>query len=304
MTGKEASILTTKTLSPEQKKSLKEEIKSRSGSTKEDILIEAALHEMTMGQLVDYLFYGNPEIVLTDYLDEHYSAAAIKKLTKEELSQLIERGRRKSIWNLYLADDFDIIEPQAKLKQLKDYRNHVAHCKELYYPEYSKAKEYLDLFGPKIEAAIEKAKIQEPLSVREVLLGFGEFTMELANMAQRIGKLITPAIQQIAEIGMSIRRAYQSEAVTSALRVMEALTKSIAPSMIEPISQVHVTNSPWLDNPALEAIQKQQDLISSFTYSPINHLNIPPMIDVPLVPSDGNTQADTESFEDDGQTTK
>lgn len=266
-------LWTTKTLSSEQKRSLKDDIKSRSGSTKEDMLIEAALHEMTMGQLIDYLFYGNTETNLSDLLDEYYSAAALKALSKEELIELVERGRRKSVWNLYLSDDFDVLEPQAKLKELKGYRNSVAHCKQLYFENYSKAKSCLDIFIPKIEAAIIKANIQEPRSIRDVLCGFGEFTIGLSKLAQSVGQAITPALQQMAEIGASICRVYQSEAITSALNVVRVITESISPSLFTAITDIKPY---WVENPLNDIIAKQQELMSSLTINPIENLLVEP----------------------------
>ena len=129
-------LWTSETLSEEMKRNLKEEIKTRNGNKKADMLIQEALHEMTMGQLIEYLFYGQSEIVLPDYIDEHLPIYKLKKMSKDELIALLEKGRRKSVWNLYLSEKFDIDEPKTKLRILKNNRNKVAHCKQFYYEDY------------------------------------------------------------------------------------------------------------------------------------------------------------------------
>lgn len=194
------NLWTKQTLPDEMKKSLKDTIKIRSGYSKEDILIEQALHEMTMGQLIEYLFYGKAEVDFKDYIDEYYPIEKLKELGHEELLTLIEKSRKKSIWNIFLAKDIDIEEPKKKLTYLRENRNKVAHCKQFYFSEYSTSLEYINIFLPKIDAAIEKATITQPITAKDILLGFGEFTVGLANLTASIGQMISPAITAMAEI--------------------------------------------------------------------------------------------------------
>lgn len=215
------NMWTAQTLSPEMKKKLKEEIKSRNGGKKDDALIEAALHEMTMGQLIDYLFYGTSDISNEDYLDEHLPPAKLRELSKEDLVKILERGRRKSVWNLYFANEFRIDEPRKKLGVLRANRNKVAHCKQFHAEDYKETIAYIDLFMGPIETAIQNATFREPVAVKDVLCGFGEFAIQLNNYSMQIGKIIGPAIQRMSEIGEAILKAYS-------MNISEELGKSIS----------------------------------------------------------------------------
>lgn len=219
------------TLPEEMRKNLREEIKLRNGATREDVVIEAALHEMSMGQLIQYLFYAPSEFSLPDYLDEHISPNQLKGKSKDDLVALIERTRKKSLWNLFLADDFSIEEPQAKLKTLRENRNAVAHCKQFYSVDYIRTVEYIDLFLPKIEAAVKKATIQDPPTVRNVIRGFGEYTIALASISQRINEAIGPAIKAVAEMSAPIYKAFQNETFLASLRYYDEMSKSLASNM-------------------------------------------------------------------------
>lgn len=219
------------TLPEEMRKHLREDVKLQNGIKRDDALIEAALHEMTMGQLIQYLFYAPSEFSLPDYLDDHVSPIQLKRKSKEELIDLIEHSRKKSLWNLFLADDFSIDEPQLKLKMLRENRNNVAHCKQFYSADYMKSVEYIDLFLPKIDAAIKKATIQDPPTVRNILRGFGEFTIGLASFSQSIGEMIAPAIKSVAEMNAPIYTALQNEAFSASLKYYDSISKSLASSI-------------------------------------------------------------------------
>lgn len=202
------NMWTAQTLSPEMKKKLKEDIKSRNGGKKDDALIEAALHEMTMGQLIDYLFYGTSEITIEDYLDEHLPPAKLREMSKEDLVKILERGRRKSVWNLYFANEFRIDEPRKKLGVLRVNRNKVAHCKQFHAEDYKETIAYIDMFMSPIDTAIQNATFRDPVSVKDVLCGFGEYTIQLSNYSKQLGQMIGPAVQRMSEIGQAILNAY------------------------------------------------------------------------------------------------
>ena len=220
------------TFSEELRKKLKEDVKTYGGNKREEVLIEQALHEMTMAQLIDYLFYGPCEIDIVTELDEHYPSKKLKELSNDELVELIEKSRRKSVWNMFLANDIDIDEPKEKLTVLKNNRNNVAHCKQFYLKDYKKTTEYIDIFVPKIELAIENATIADDVSIRSVLLGFGEYTVGLANIAANIGQTIAPALQRMADISASITAALRSEVVQSIVNATSSIGNMLAQNIM------------------------------------------------------------------------
>ena len=272
------NLWTKLTLPSELKKRLKDDITSRRGTTKEDILIEEALHEMTMGQLIDYLFYGPSEIMLPEYIDEHYPVNKLKQLSKEELITIIEKTRKKSVWNLFIAKDIDINEPQRKLSFLRENRNKVAHCKQFYSDDYNKSIEYIDLFIPKIESAIENASIADSLSIRSVLLGFGDFTIGLANMAAKIGQMLSPALLKIAEINASITAALRSETIDNLTAITESFSKIALQSIQFDIPKIDI---PTIDTSTLDLFDRAQNQFNN--------------IKIPLLPSDS---AETRNYDE------
>lgn len=221
------NLWTAQTLSPEMKKKLKENIKARSNGQKDDVLIEAALHEMTMGQLIDYLFYGAADISIQDYLDEHLPPEKLRNTSKEELIQLLESGRRKSVWNMYFANQFMIDKPREKLATLRSNRNKVAHCKQFHSTDYQETVSYLDMFMTPMETAIKNATFKDPVSVRDVLCNFGEFTIQLMTVNQQIGKIISPALQNITEISEAILKTYNQSLYTKISESLFTMAKSV-----------------------------------------------------------------------------
>ena len=59
-------------------------------------------------------------------VDEHFSPRKQKELSADKLIELLEKVRRKSVWNMFLVNDID--EPITKLIIKKNNRNKVAHC--------------------------------------------------------------------------------------------------------------------------------------------------------------------------------
>lgn len=238
------NMWTEATFSKELRAKLKDEVKTRGNNKREEVLIEQALHEMTMGQLIDYLFYGPCEVDISIELDEHYSTKKLKQLSDDDLLALLEKARRKSVWNLFLVDDIDIDEPIAKLITLKNNRNKVAHCKQFYSNEYKETIKYIEMFIPKIESAIENARIADALTIRDVLLGFSDYTVKLATISANIGRMVAPALQRMADISAQITQAFAN---------------STLHRMSEIISQINT--SPYLD-----AIAKAQENLLSYNF--------------------------------------
>jgi hypothetical protein len=172
-------------------------------------LIESALTEMTLGVLIEYLFYGQTEVAFADYIDENYPANKLQEITKDNLVLLIEKGRRKSVWNKFIAENINLLQPKEKLEFLRDNRNKIAHCKPFYAADYNESMKYLDLLIPQIDKCINKVSIKDSTSAREIILGFGNFTQVLSECAKQIGQAIAPAITQMAELAQSVVKVMQ-----------------------------------------------------------------------------------------------
>ncbi len=233
-------------------------------------LIESALAEMTLGELIAYLFYGQTEVIFPDYIDENYPSEKLHSMSKDDLLLLIEKGRPKSVWNNFLAKLIHVQQPKEKLNYLRDNRNKIAHCKQFYAADYKQSMEYLDSMIPQIDECIEKVSIKDNLSARDIVLGFGNFTLGLSEYAKQLGQAITPAITQMAELGQSFVKAIQESliqipvnpAIESLRKIVEntnAISNSFDFSAISAITQI-TSSMPTIPSSSLLMEDKQEDL--------------------------------------------
>ena len=193
-------------------------------------LIESALTEMTMGQLIDYLFYGTTEVNFSDYIDDNFPPEKLSLMSNSELISLVEKGRPKSIWNDFLVEYIHIQQPKEKLNYIRNCRNNIAHCKQFYSAEYKKSLNYLDLLTPQIKMCLEKVRIKDDFSARDIVLGFGNFTLGLSEFAKRLSQAITPAIEQMAEIGQLVSKNLQETLSQLSSKSYSDVIKEIAGS--------------------------------------------------------------------------
>lgn len=187
------NLWTSITMNAELKNRLKKDIPSQKGIAKSDLLIEQALYEMSLGQLIDYLFYAES----TDFyeeLDNNYPTEKLSSLSKEELIDILEKARKPSVWNTFLAKEITVDQPITKLNYLKENRNKVAHCKFFYKADYELSLSYLDTFTPEIEKAIENNAIIEALSSESIFLGFSNYGTKIS---ETIAKSFQPLLSSL-----------------------------------------------------------------------------------------------------------
>ena len=210
-------------MNAELKNRLKKDIPSQKGIAKSDLLIEQALYEMSLGQLIDYLFYAER----TDFfeeLDNNYPTEKLSSLSKEELIDIIEKARRPSVWNMFLAKEITIEQPITKLNYLKENRNKVAHCKYFYKADYTQTIEYLDTFTPEIEHAIDNNAIIESLSAENIFLGFSNFGVRIS---EAIATSIQPLLSSLGSYMIEINKSISFDFLDSLKDTIKSLTASM-----------------------------------------------------------------------------
>jgi len=262
------NMWTEATFPKELKKELKEKVRTTGNNTREEVLIEESLHEMTMSQLIDYLFHGICEIDIITELDERYPPKKLKELSTEELIELLEKARRKSVWNVFFVNDIDIDEPKAKLVVLKNNRNKIAHCKQFHSVEYNETIQYIDLFMPKIELAIENAAISDSLTTRDVLLSFSDYTVKLASISANIGQMVAPALQRMADISAQITQAFANSALKRISEIvsqfntspyLDAIAKAQENLLLHNLSQLYLPTSEDILTDEEETVEGDND---------------------------------------------
>lgn len=225
------------TLEKDAKDKLKNTIKSIKGIKKEDLLIEQALYEMTIGQLIDYIFYEKVNSNFFEELDDKYSRECLDSMSKEELIEVIEQARRKSIWNNFLVKEIKIELPVTKLKYIKEKRNNVAHCKFFYKEDYKQVSSYLNEFNPELDRAIEKVTLIDDSSLLDVLSGLKSY---LSEMTQKFQQVVPPAIRALTEKLKIITTGFQPPALLGLSDAIKGITSSL---VLPDISSIYSNNS-------------------------------------------------------------
>lgn len=93
--------------------------------------------------------------------------------------------------------------------------------------DYQETVSYLDMFMTPMETAIQNATFKDPISVKDVLCNFGEFTIQLMTINQQIGKIISPALQSITEISETILKTYDQPFYTKISESLITMAKSV-----------------------------------------------------------------------------
>lgn len=166
------------------KKGIPKEIKDQIAATEE----ENYLYKVSFSQLGKFFFSTFPKMELGNIIDK------LKKLVqnKEEdkLSELISDFERKSNWERYFRDQVKDVDLKKDLEddwdQLTEYRNRVAHCKEIHKADYKRA---IDI-ARRVEDVLEKCLSQvgklelseSDAAAIELDLGRSEFMTHISSM--------------------------------------------------------------------------------------------------------------------------
>lgn len=140
-------------------KELQKELKEKKLNTTE--LIEGALHELTIYQLEKLLFETYREVKLSDLIDRDLNSEKLHKMEKEDIINILEKGRPNSLWDKLFKDSIKIVDFDKTLPRLREYRNKVAHSKYFDFNDYMESKKILNDLIKDLEAAIEITEVKE-----------------------------------------------------------------------------------------------------------------------------------------------
>lgn len=140
---------------------LDKEIKAKAKSSSKSKMIEQALYEMTIYQLETYLFVPYREIDASNLIDKELSEEVIKDKSRDEIINIINKGRSKSLWDRFFIGIIQIDNFHSKLEDIRNYRNNVAHCKHFYNDEYKECSQMLNGIIKQLDIAIENIESRE-----------------------------------------------------------------------------------------------------------------------------------------------
>lgn len=117
-------------------------------------LIEGALNELTYEQLKEYLFVPYSNYNFEDMLEKEFAKENMDKLSKEEITDIIEKCRKVSLWDRFFGEYEQFKYFENKIEQLQPHRNTVMHNKRMTKDEYEKVRKSLKAINKLLIEAI------------------------------------------------------------------------------------------------------------------------------------------------------
>ncbi len=232
-----------KTATEEMKNGLKASIQTRPKTLRDEKLIEAALYEMDIKELENYLFLPQRDVSCEQVVDVVLSPENLKHMTKEQIEDRLGAARPKSLWERQFAARVSIDGLQETLKQIRILRNRVAHAKPFLCADFIKCKSILQEINPQIEQAIcdISAVEYDRAETARTLAGLGDAWTAAVSQAIEFNRQISPVM---SELGNSLKEAYRvleimpSPAEREALRHMASLQPVISAVQSLPLTEI------------------------------------------------------------------
>lgn len=117
-------------------------------------LIEGALNELTYEQLKEYLFVPYSNYNFEDMLEKEFAKENMDKLSKEEITDIIEKCRKVSLWDRFFGEYEQFKDFENKIEELQPHRNTVMHNKRMTKDEYEKVRKSLKAINKLLIEAI------------------------------------------------------------------------------------------------------------------------------------------------------
>ncbi len=205
----------------------------------ENKLIEDALYELDLNQLEEYLFTPIPEVDFGLLLDRELTVENMVILTKEEIQQLINKCRSRSLWDRFFINKEANIPQIDKsiLDEIRQERNKIAHNKFFYKDKYVYCKAMLKSINKSLEAAIDKLveKDFNEKDLEDVINATGKL-LEFTNIENKpsflvLNNLLTASIMPMLTSGL---KSSQSQAYSDILaQIKQSSALNIAQDSIK-----------------------------------------------------------------------
>ena len=204
------------TISGEKLKDIK-----RVAKAKGTLSLSDTLEQMDLNSMEKYLFERR-EINYQTFFYEKLDKDIIKKKEKEELCELIEEMRPRSLWerNFEMIGKQEIWEKQ--ISEIHDYRNKVAHSKNITKAEYEFVNKKLNKINNDLKTAILKLQDNDFENVNYVDI-LSNFALAVGKMARSVvvnydfSKILSGINRIVQEMVIPLRETYTSN-LTSMLR--------------------------------------------------------------------------------------
>lgn len=211
------------------------DIKNKGNIGKAD-LIERGLYEMTFAQLYDYLFKAFSYCSAETVVYEQLLNKNLDDMGKDEIISILSTCKKESLWNRFFSEtQFNLEEP---LRQMREYRNKVAHNKFIKYTEYNDCKRKLIKINSILEDAIkqinsdiytEKHFTDSLMSFAALFAGLLKNNYDVVAVAQKnfnaLGKTLIKVLEPYASIS-KMNTFYKFGAILSDIQKISAALDS------------------------------------------------------------------------------
>lgn len=221
-------------------KEIKESIKEKGNISDKD-LIERGLYEMTFSQLYDYLFIEYSTCSTDTAIYENLLTQDLFAMEKSKIIDIINSCKKESLWNRFFKDaNFNLEEP---LRNMREYRNKVAHNKFIKYEEYNECKRKLIKINKTLENAIKKLNsdiyterhlFDSLMSLAALFTGLLKNEYDALSTVQKnfstLGKTLIKSIEPYA----SVKKMTTMYNLGSVISDLQKLSSSLTDDTIQP----------------------------------------------------------------------
>lgn len=211
------------TISEETKKSLMERAKAKG-----NLKISEVLEQFDLAQLEDYLFANRPPVDFISYFETELTTKKVSSMSEEDLRRAIEDMRPKSLWASNFYDIGDEDNWKEKIAAIHDYRNRVAHHKNINLEQYKLVYKKLNQLNNDIDKAVIRIQNRDFTNVNSlsVLSNFSTLMRQLSNSVV-VQYDFTPLIEGLDNAVRKMMEAVSSEAMQNMMNVLKTTSINI-----------------------------------------------------------------------------
>ncbi|MFR2364388.1 MAG: hypothetical protein ACLS64_01460 [Eubacterium sp.] len=240
---------------------LQNTLKSKGNKTQ---LIEGALNELTYEQLKEYLFVPYSNSNFEDMLDKEFAKENLGKLSKEEITNMIEKCRKVSLWERFFGEYEQFKDFENKIEYLQPHRNTVMHNKRMTKGGYEEIRKQLKSINKLLSEAISviEDEMYTDTKLIDVVAAFG-------NMCAKIlGRSIPNWMEKVKPALASLGRIVIESAMPKINIPVIMPEINLGADLAKRFEQVYKV--PQLEIPSIHGMQSAFASINSENISAIN----------------------------------
>jgi hypothetical protein len=277
LTGAFGALWADSTVPENLKKIVKNKLNEEDETIRDERFIEQALNELDFGNLIDFLFKKTRDRSPVDVIDQSLSSEKLDELSKEEIIELIDEGRERTLWDKYCTPILDIDDMQSKMMVIKKLRNCIAHNKTFHIKDYNQAYSFFirEKLTERISSAADDivSSASTEIAMSDVFASIGMLGEKYKSLGETLAKALYPQSLKLAEISSVVAQSMQglNNSIADMTKQIQINIPKIDFSSFVPTDSITALGESMRSlavSPAIADLAKQQNLISNM-YTPI-----------------------------------